>query len=118
MEAQVQHFQAMGYEAGHISIAMEAANMDRGAMVSALESLSKGRGVPEDVAGVWTIRDDKDLRRVKNYDDQAMKGKGPADYREHSNVTVKASNLVEKHTNKGMEVRWKFLKMLNKTGDF
>lgn len=119
VEAEVQHFQAMGYKETHINEAMKAANMVRKYMVPALESLDLGRGIPQDVAGVWTAQDSVDLRAVKEYERRVEKGKAIAGQQEHYTAKVTAwrlrSRLEEKHGKKNMEERWSFMLLLGET---
>lgn len=114
VEAQFSHFQALGYKTNHIHQAMEAATMSRGPMIVALDSLSKGGGLPQDEAGVWTPRDCSDLLKIKKYERQVGKGKGVAGSAD-GKMKVMAWNLEKKHTKQGVEARWKFMQLLDKT---
>ena len=68
VDAQFEHFVALGYTTRHIGQAMEAASLQRGPMTVALQSLEAGKGIPRNVAGVWTDDDDYRLRKVRDYD--------------------------------------------------
>lgn len=108
--AQFRHFEALGYKTSHISQAMEAGTMSRGPMIVALQSLHDGRGIPENVRGVWTTRDCKALLKVKKHEHQVGKGKAIAG-RTDNNIRVMAWNLEKKHGKEGVEDRWKFMQV-------
>lgn len=112
--AQIRHFEALGYNRNHISQAMDAGTMSRGPMIVALESLHNGRGIPENAPGVWTARDSKSLLMIKNYEHQVGKGKDIADKTDNK-MRVMAWNLEKKHGKEGIEDRWKFMQLLEKT---
>lgn len=114
VEAQFSHFQALGYKTNHIHQAMEAATMSRGPMVVALESLSKGAGLPQNEPGVWTPQDCNNLRMIKKYERQIGKGKGIAGPMD-SKIKVMAWELGKKHSEKEVEFRWKFMQMAGET---
>lgn len=105
VDAQIQHFQAMGYKGPHISQALEAATLQRGPMIQALESLAQGRGIPENEPGIWTPRDNADLRMVLKYERLTEKGKQPAstgpDGQRRSKVLAARFRLEGKHGKKG-----------------
>lgn len=112
--AQFRHFEALGYTTNHISQAMDAGTMSRGPMIVALESLHNGRGIPENVAGVWTARDSKSLLMIKKYEHQVGKGKAIADKTDNK-MRVMAWNLEKKHGKEGIQDRWKFMQLMGKT---
>lgn len=114
VEAQIRHFEALGYNDKHISQAMKAGTMSRGPIITALESLHNGRGIPENVAGIWTARDDKSLLMIKKYEQQVGKGKAIADKTDNK-MRVLAWNLEKKHGKEGIEDRWKFMQLLGNT---
>ncbi|KAL2274363.1 hypothetical protein FJTKL_03280 [Diaporthe vaccinii] len=68
VDAQFEHFLALGYDTRHIGQAMEVASLQRGPMTVALQSLHAGKGLPQNAEGVWTDDDDVKLRRVRDYD--------------------------------------------------
>lgn len=54
------NLQKVGYHINDIHIAFKATSMDRKLAAVVLESLNKGRGIPENVRGIWTQKDDED----------------------------------------------------------
>lgn len=74
VDAQFEHFMAFGYDVRHIGQAMEVASLQRGPMTVALRSITRGKGVPRDEAGVWTDDDDEKLRKVRDYDRRQKSG--------------------------------------------
>lgn len=101
VDAQFEHFVAFGYALRHIGPAMEAASLQRGPMTVALQSLETGKGIPQDVAGVWTDDDDEKLRKVRDYD-RRQKARTPssgsvANAAEKAEVEGYRSFLLKKH---------------------
>ncbi|CAN8098360.1 unnamed protein product [Discula destructiva] len=109
VNAQFEHFQALGYKERHIDQAMKAATMMRDFMVPALESLRTGRGIPQNERGVWTSQDCQDLRMVKLYERQLEKGKAVAGSRMNNNMRIKAWALEKKHGKQNMKERWQYM---------
>lgn len=67
VDAQYEHFEALGYNEVHIGRALEVSSMQRGPMTVVLQSLQVGKGVPGDVAGVWTDSDDEKAQKIRKY---------------------------------------------------
>lgn len=67
IDAQYEHFEALGYNEVHIGRALEVSSMQRGPMTVVLQSLQVGKGVPGDVAGVWTDSDDEKVEKIRKY---------------------------------------------------
>lgn len=67
IDAQYEHFEALGYNEVHIGRALEVSSMQRGPMTVVLQSLQVGKGVPGDVAGVWTDSDDEKAQKIRKY---------------------------------------------------
>lgn len=74
VDAQFEHFIALGYDIRHIGQAIEAASLQRGPMTVALQSLAAGNGLPQNAEGVWTDDDDEKLRKVRDYDRRQKSG--------------------------------------------
>lgn len=117
VDAQIEHFQGLGYQEKHIAAAMHSATFQRGPMAVAVQSLAEGRGIPPDEAGIWTARDDKYLRMIMEYDRRMEKGKQPDGAAAENQMKVKVwkarSKLDVKHTAEGVKLRVEFMKMLN-----
>lgn len=61
----VDHYESLGYRRSTVKKAMLATTMNPGTLVTTvLESLSNGTGIPPNIAGIWTDRDDRALRHV------------------------------------------------------
>lgn len=117
VDAQIEHFQGLGYQAKHIAAAMQAATFQRGPMGVAVQSLAEGRGIPPDEAGIWTPRDDKYLRVIMEYDRLMEKGKQPADAAAENQMKVRVwkarGKLDVKHGAEGVKLRVEFMSMLD-----
>lgn len=116
VDAQIEHFQGLGYQEKHIAVAMQAATFQRGPMGVAVQSLAEGRGIPPDEAGIWTPQDDKYLRMIMEYDRLMEKGKQSANAAAENQMKVKVwkarSKLDVKHSAEGVKLRVEFMKML------
>jgi hypothetical protein len=101
IDAQFEHFTALGYDVRHIGRALEVASFQRGPMTVALESLKAGKGIPQNEPGVWTDDDDEKLRKVREYDRMQRAGVGRstpgANAREKAQMERYRSDLLEKH---------------------
>lgn len=101
VDAQFEHFTALGYDTRHIGQAMEVASLQRGPMTVALQSLAAGKGIPGNEAGVWTDDDDEKLRKVRAYDRRQKSGApssaSGANNREKAQVERYRTFLLEKH---------------------
>lgn len=65
----VEHYESLGYPRTTVNKAMLATTMNPGTLVTTvLESLARGTGIPPNIAGIWTDRDDRALRHVLAYD--------------------------------------------------
>lgn len=117
VDAQVDHFQALGYEVEHIDKALHAAGLQRGLVAVALQSLKEGRGIPPDEAGIWTQKDDATLRKVMKYDRLMRSVSNAADSPVPESAKVRAwtarSKLVNKHGEAGVKLRTFFLEKLD-----
>lgn len=101
IDAQFEHFIALGYDTRHIGRAMEVTSLQRGPMTVALQSLEAGKGLPRDTEGIWTDGDDEKLRKVREYD-QRQKAGAPSsglgeDAREKAQVERYRTFLLNKH---------------------
>lgn len=101
IDAQFEHFTALGYDPQHIGRAMEVTSMQRGPMTVALQSLQVGKGLPRNVEGVWTDEDDNKLREVRDYD-KRQKARAPSsgsseDVTEKARVERYRAFLLKKH---------------------
>ncbi|RDL36993.1 uncharacterized protein BP5553_04426 [Venustampulla echinocandica] len=55
------HHVALGYQKSIVNEAMIATTIETGNAAVVMEELTKGNGIPENIEGVWTARDDKEL---------------------------------------------------------
>lgn len=112
VDAQINHFEAMGYKRPHITQAMEVSTFQRGPMIVALDNLSKGRGIPDEEPGVWTKDDDDDLRLIIDHERRIEKGKDVPIPGALGTMKVKAwatrNRLEEKHGKEAVECRATF----------
>lgn len=103
VEAQIDHFGALGYDPSHIATAMLAATFQRGPQIVALESLNKGLGLPQNEPGVWTEKDTRDLAIIRQYEKDTLVGT------DNDRMKVKVwhlrNRLVDKHGKKGFRLR-------------
>lgn len=116
IDAQQNHFQALGYRQTDIYDALVAATFDRGSMTVALDSLQRGGGIPANEPGVWTKRDDGDLRMIREHERQVKKGKRAAGTGSDTNTKVKVwqtkTRLEVKHGKERVKRRTEFMEML------
>lgn len=120
IEAQIQHFEALGYKTRHISQALEAATLQRGPMIAALKSLAEGHGIPPNEQGIWTSRDNDELRMIVEYGRRVENGNQPAssgtDSRMRTKVWAARNRLEAKHGKEGpggFDSRTQFLKLMD-----
>lgn len=99
VQAQVDHFGALGYHPSHIATAMLAATFQRGPQTVALESLNKGLGLPQNERGIWTEEDIRDLGIIRQYEKNTLTGTSKVD------VWNLRNRLLEKHGEKGFGLR-------------
>lgn len=116
VQAQIDHFEALGYNGLHVGEAMLAAAFQRGPQNVALESLHKGLGIPQNEQGVWTKKDDSDLRMIRQYEQGALDG------RDSDKMKVEVwslrNRLTSKHGEKGVKLRQQFqAEMLDREQD-
>lgn len=121
IEAQSEHFMALGYDEEHIGRAMDVTSIQRGPMTVVLQSLHVGNGVPRDVAGVWTDSDDEKLRKIRNY---ARKEKARAtssgrwkNGKERAEVERNRAFLLEKHQLSFYATRLRYMEMTDEQTD-
>lgn len=116
IDAQIEHFQGLGYKEKHILRALEAANWQRGPMTVAVQSFAQGRGIPPNEAGIWTTDDDDDLRMTMEYDRRREKGKYVANAAVEKRMEIKVfaaqSRLGMKHGELGVKQRVEFMKLM------
>lgn len=117
VEAQFEHFMALGYDNARIARAMEATSVQRGPLTVALESLHSGNGLPQDAEGVWTDEDDRKLRKIIDYarrQEAGVPSSGAGENtRERTQVARYRSSLLAKHRS-FYAVRMAFMVMMDK----
>lgn len=113
VDAQFEHFLALGYDTRQIGRALEVASLQRGPMTVALQSLHSGKGIPQDAPGVWTDDDDEKLRKVRDYDGRQKMGGSGGDLREKARVERYRKFLLMKH-NAWMGHRLAFMDVMDK----
>lgn len=106
VQSQIDHFEALGYNALHIANAMWAATFQRGPQTVALQSLHEGGGLPENEPGIWTEKDVRDLEWIKQYEEGEVAGSA----RDKVKVRVwrLRNRLTEKHGEEGVKLRQQF----------
>ena len=62
----IERFVGLGYAPEVVIEALEAATMRANLATQVFESLQRGKGIPNDIRGVWTAQDDEDLEK-KDY---------------------------------------------------
>ncbi|KAB5566835.1 hypothetical protein GE09DRAFT_1108373 [Coniochaeta sp. 2T2.1] len=67
LREKVEFYKALGYKQEHI-LAAFSATMTWGLAAVVMEELKAGKGIPENWEGVWTARDDKELKKVKEFE--------------------------------------------------
>ncbi|KAH8776667.1 hypothetical protein F5883DRAFT_614321 [Diaporthe sp. PMI_573] len=101
VDAQFEHFTALGYGIRQIGQALEVSSLQRGPMTVALQSLASGKGIPQNVTGVWTDEDDEKLRKIRAYDRKQKAGVASSSSgemaREKAKVERYRSDLLTKH---------------------
>lgn len=119
VDAQINHFVALGYKSKDVVNALEVATFERGPMVIALESLHNGRGVPNDVRGVWTAEDVGDLKVVRDYEQGIIKDRTNSAGIQDNSTKVKAwtarNRLEEKHGKEGVNTRLEYMKVASRS---
>ncbi|KAL1881202.1 hypothetical protein Daus18300_001053 [Diaporthe australafricana] len=116
VDAQFEHFLALGYDTRQIGRALEVASLQRGPMTVALQSLHSGKGIPQDAPGVWTDDDDEKLRKVRDHDRRQKMGGSGGDLREKARVDRYRKFLLMKH-NAWMGHRLAFMDVMDKGSD-
>lgn len=119
IDAQFEHFEALGYEEDHIGRALEVSSMQRGPMTVVLQSLQAGKGVPRDVAGVWTDSDDEKLIKIRSYAREEKARATSSGHRKNAKERAKEKAEVEgnrafllkKHQLSFYATRLKFMEM-------
>ncbi|GAB1315656.1 hypothetical protein MFIFM68171_05866 [Madurella fahalii] len=107
----INHFVAQGCPASLVSRAVKATTCRQANAAAVIESLARGDGIPRDIKGVWTERDDGRVRGIASWLD-ALGGVVP-----DKPSTPGASEekvfwrLVEKHGVEGVLERRRFLKV-------
>lgn len=121
VEAQSEHFMSLGYAEEHIARAMDVTSIQRGPMTVVLQSLHVGKGVPQDVAGVWTDSDDEKLRKIRNYALKEKAGTTSSDPRkrakERAEVQRNRAFLLEKHQLSFFAIRMRYMDMTDEQTD-
>lgn len=117
IDAQFEHFEALGYETHHIGQAMEATSLQRGPMTVALQSLQAGKGLPQNEDGIWTDDDDEKLRKVRDYGRSQKSGtpslSSSENTREKAQVERYRKFLLKKHE-KSFASRVAFMNAMDK----
>lgn len=117
INAQFEHFQALGYEVRHIASAMEAASLQRGPMTVVLQSLTAGKGIPQEEEGVWTDYDDEKLRKIVEHGRREQSGVASSSSAHNAGEIARVSAyktfLLKKHTPRYYARRLAFKDMLD-----
>ncbi|KAM0251275.1 hypothetical protein ACHAQJ_008266 [Trichoderma viride] len=108
------HYSEMGYSSDMIIEAMRRTTMTPGILMEVvLESLSKGEGIPAYDEGIWTDRDDSQLRYIDRIGDLELTLEDSSDWRRRKGKAQKMlDRLLYKHTEPGVKLRKKFLRAL------
>lgn len=113
VEDWIEHYQSFGYSHSTIAKAMNATTMVPGSLiVTVIESLAAGTGIPTHHEGIWTERDDNGLRLImsKTASDLKKQPKDPVEQQQHKKIQRELNRLENKHGAERMELRSRFLK--------
>ncbi|EGR46849.1 uncharacterized protein TRIREDRAFT_109512 [Trichoderma reesei QM6a] len=101
-----------GYKKHEIIEAMRRTTMTPGEVMDiVIESLRAGRGVPDNYEGIWTDRDDSQLRYVVRVGGlERMPGDDPEGRRRKEKAQKMLDRLLHKHGEARVELRRKFLR--------
>jgi hypothetical protein len=94
--------------------AMRRTTMTPGILMEVvLESLRKGDDIPAYDEGIWTDRDDSQLRYIDRIGDLELSPEDSSEWRRRKGKAQKMLNLLlYKHTEPGVELRKEFLRAL------
>ncbi|PON25648.1 hypothetical protein TGAM01_v205533 [Trichoderma gamsii] len=101
------HYREAGYSDEHISEAMNRTCWIPGArMEQVLKSLQKGDGIPKNVQGIWTYRDDKKLEYIRQCESlEPVAGDSSEMQRRRARAGRMMEQLLFKHTKSLVELR-------------
>lgn len=107
----VDHYQSLGYPLRVVIEALKRTTMIVGGdAATVMESLRQTKGVPVDLRGVWTDRDDQGLRMVESMGKGGGAGPNAAQKeRFAARVNAEVARLRGKHGQRGLELRRRFL---------
>ncbi|RDA86643.1 hypothetical protein CP532_5042 [Ophiocordyceps camponoti-leonardi (nom. inval.)] len=102
----IQHYVSLGYSERNVIEALKSTCLRPGGAAShVMQSLKEGKGIPTNVEGAWTERDDRDLLwadKVKARGSSASKA-------EVKKATDKHNRLDHKHGAENLELRRRFI---------
>lgn len=105
----IQHYESFGYSHKTVVEGLRRTTMTPGLATVVMESMQKGEGVPTNVEGVWTDRDDTGLRLVDGTDLE-RESKDRDEMRKIRKARKTRDRLLAKHGEERMVLRMKFLK--------
>ncbi|RCI10317.1 hypothetical protein L249_8658 [Ophiocordyceps polyrhachis-furcata BCC 54312] len=103
----IQHYISLGYSERNVIEALKSTSLRPGGAAShVMQSLKEGKGIPTNVEGAWTGRDDRDLL----WADEVKARRGPsASGAEVKKATDKHNRLDHKHGAENLKLRRRFI---------
>lgn len=102
----VEYYESLGYARSTVMKALACTSLTPGWPASeVMERLQAKQGVPDDIEGVWTDGDDERLR----FADAVAARKSSATAKELRKAKRELTRVVDKHTQRGVDLRRQFL---------
>lgn len=110
LAAECERFEALGYAEEDVKRALRVTTFDIGLAGEVMEYFRKGHGVPNNMEGVWTDRDDHGLRYVDEQpSDLDARARVEDEATRRQKRKLEWTRLVDKHTQERVEARRKYL---------
>jgi hypothetical protein len=110
----VNQYRAKGFSGEMIEDALTCTTLCIGNLEAVLQHLKRGYGIPANMPGVWTVRDDEDLRLV---DEKLENPRSRPDMTERQLISWKLKGLQAKHGKENVELRRNFLAAQDQDGE-
>lgn len=104
-QAVIENFIRLGYDEETVLDALAATTNDVEVATQVMDNIKDGKGIPTNLAGVWTSRDDKALRKCH----EVASGKSGGDPEKARDAVQERERLIKKHTMKRCRARAKHL---------
>ncbi|RDA90987.1 hypothetical protein CP533_3109 [Ophiocordyceps camponoti-saundersi (nom. inval.)] len=102
----VQHYVSLGYSERNVMAALKSTSLRPGGAASfVMQSLKEGKGIPTNVEGAWTERDDQDLL----WADEVKARGSSASEAEVKKANDKHKRLNHKHGSENLKLRRRFV---------